>query len=191
MRAPKKIRVNIGCGEQKLSGFLNIDAEKKVKPDLVHDITKSALPIKSESVDEIFCLHNIEHIKYELWGYVFNEFYRVLKPGGILFLAYPEFEVCAKFFVENYQGQRDFWRACLYGRQLWAGDTHISPVISSEIRTKLQRYGFTKFRQKPSIENPQYMDLICHKGYQNDKEHVLRRELFKGHKVVEGKFKKK
>jgi predicted SAM-dependent methyltransferase len=189
---PKQIKLNIGSGEQKLKGFINIDTEKTTKPDLVHDITKAALPFKPKTVDVIFCVHNIEHIKMELWPYVFNEFFRVLKPEGMLFLAYPEFEVCAKYFIENHQGKRDFWRACLYGRQLYPSDTHISPVITSEIRNILRRYGFIKFKQRAALpDDPQYTELICYKGFQNDKEHVLRRELFRGHKVTEGRMKKK
>jgi len=185
------IRINVGCGEQKLPGFINIDSFEGAKPDILHDITKAALPFEKESVDEIFCVHNIEHIKMELWNYVFNEFFRVLKPAGVLYLAYPEFEVCAKYFIENHKGQREFWRACLYGRQLWPGDYHISPVISSEIRNILGRYGFGEFEQKSSEDNPQYTELLCKKTRQYDKEHVLREELFKGHVVVEGKFKRK
>lgn len=185
----KKIKLNIGCGETKLKGFINIDLEKSTKPDLLHDITKGQLPFKENSVDEIYWHHNIEHIQYKLWVPIINDFLRVLKPNGLLFMSYPEFDKCAKFFMENYKGQKDFWRATLYGRQLYPGDYHIAPVQTADLVRIFKRLGFAKIQWCDSPESEHETTLGCRKAVIQDHETLLKQELFKGHKVVKGKYK--
>ncbi len=136
----------------------------------------------------IYCIHNIEHIPFKLWPFVFHEFHRLLNPEGFLFMSYPEFEMCAKHFVTNHKGERDFWRNTLYGRQLWPGDFHIAPVITSEISNMLGREGFDRIVTGPAPDSDYYTNLICKKGLRNDKEDVLKRELFQNFNPPKGKF---
>ena len=37
------MKINYGCGETKLEGFVNIDIEESVEPDLVCDVRKAPL----------------------------------------------------------------------------------------------------------------------------------------------------
>jgi len=54
--------------------------------NIVCDITKG-LPVESNSVDEVVCVHVLEHIQ-DLKA-IMKEFQRVLKPGGILKVWVP------------------------------------------------------------------------------------------------------
>lgn len=174
------IRLNIGCGETKLKGFINIDSEKKVKPDLVLNIKKLTLPFKGNTVSGIRCIHNIEHIEQKLWPFILGEFHRVLVEKGTLILAYPEFEVCAEYFISNHRGLRDFWRATLYGRQLYPGDYHVTPMITKEVIQYLQRAGFDNIKYQPEVGEEYNTFLTCIKnGKSLTREDVVRREVFK------------
>src|SRR5439155_16402597 len=137
------VKINYGAGELNLPGFINIDIEvsKEVKPDLIADLRKCPLPFKDDSVECIYMIHAIEHIEIKYWPRFFVEFYRVLLQDGHLVFAYPEFEICAQKFIENHKGMRDFWRAALYGRQLYPGDYHVVPMISSDLAESLKSYG--------------------------------------------------
>lgn len=80
-----EIRLNLGCGKDILEGFINCDHRMGPGVDLVVDLTMP-LPFASESVDEIRCMRVLAHV----WNYAtvaMPEFYRVLKPGGILIIA--------------------------------------------------------------------------------------------------------
>lgn len=171
-------RINIGCGETKLSGFINIDIEKRVNPDLVWDVTKRELPIRPNSILQINCIHNLEHIKFEKWETVLQEFYRVLQFNGKLILAYPEFEICTKFFLSNYKNQKDFWRQTLYGRQLYRGDYHIVPMVTKDIIKILGDIGFDNFKYKPEVEQEFNTFLVCQKKKLVTREDVIRKEVF-------------
>lgn len=177
----KKIfRLNIGCGEHKLDGFINVDIEKKVKPDLLHDISKGPLPIKDASVELIHCVHNIEHIAFARWPLVFKDFWRVLKMGGKLYLAYPEFEKCAKNFLTNHLGQKDFWRMTLYGRQLYPGDFHVTPVVTKDLIHFLFTLGFDNIKHAPEPKESYNTFLACEKvAKPMSRVALMKKEIFK------------
>mgnify|MGYP001616855427 CR=1 FL=1 len=70
-------KINYGCGESKLEGFINIDCEESIKPDIVCDIRTGPLPFKDNEVSVIYCIHNLEHIE--------------LNTGGIFLKSFIEF----------------------------------------------------------------------------------------------------
>lgn len=139
------MKLNYGCGSSKIEGYINIDIEKTLNPDVVCDARYGPLPYAAGEVDEIVAIHVIEHIEHKFQPRVLQEFHRVLKPGGILRLAYPEFAECANNFLMNKDGLRDFWRATLYGRQLYPGDFHVTPMVTSNLIEELMAIGFNGF----------------------------------------------
>ena len=54
--------------------------------DVVFDATKN-FPVKTGCLDSLFCHSVLEHTAHP-WS-TFNEFYRVLRPGGVLLLSVP------------------------------------------------------------------------------------------------------
>lgn len=178
-KATPLIKVNYGCGETKLPGFLNVDIEPSVKPDLVCDLRTEPFPLKNESTVLIQCIHNLEHIEMVHWPKLFFEFHRVLKPEGKLYLAYPEFEKVSKNFLSNYRGMRDFWRATLYGRQLYPGDYHVAPMVTGDIIDLLQQCGFHNIKSAPEPNMEYNTFLVATRGtIMDSRGDVLKREIF-------------
>jgi predicted SAM-dependent methyltransferase len=176
LNAPK---LNIGCGEFKIGGYINIDIEAACKPDLVHDIRTQPLPYASNTIEEINCIHNIEHIEYKFHPIILDEFWRVLKPEGKLTLAYPEFSKCAVNFISDYKGMKAFWRATLYGRQLHPGDYHVTPMDTLELVEMLKEIGYKNIRHIPETDQPFNTFLQCLKGEKPlTREDILRKEIF-------------
>jgi SAM-dependent methyltransferase len=94
-------KLDIGCGKldeikmrryQRYLGkydpqeYIGVDRVKVSGVDIACDITQG-LPFEDETVDEIICIHVLEHIR-DL-GFVMREFHRVLKPGGLLRIWVP------------------------------------------------------------------------------------------------------
>ncbi len=176
-----KLCLNIGCGESYLDGFINIDCVEggQVKVDLLLDITTQPLPYKDNSVDEIWMIHSLEHIEIRKWDFILGEFHRVLKVNGILCLSYPEFRECAKRFLADTNKQRNFWRATLYGRQLYKSDYHVCPMDSNEIKEILETIGFYRVKFTPESNNEPYNTIMV--GYKDPeqitREAILTKEL--------------
>lgn len=96
----KPVRLHLGCGKRYIPGFLHIDAQLYPHVDVVSDIANLEL-IPDVSVDLIYASHVLEHFgRWEFDG-VLAEWFRVLKPGGVLRLAVPDFAVCAKLYYEK------------------------------------------------------------------------------------------
>jgi len=176
------MKVNLGCGETKLEGFINIDIEASVKPDIICDFRKNPLPFKDGDIEAVYSIHNIEHIEFVYWPLYLSEIYRVLQKDGVLVLAYPEFEVCVQNFLENKRGKKNFWRMTLYGRQLYPGDYHVTPVITGDLINYLRAIGFTNFRHGPEGSEDYYTMLSCLKGRSITREDIIKKEVF-GHEI--------
>jgi SAM-dependent methyltransferase len=175
----KPIKLNIGCGENYLDGYVNFDISRKVKADAYLDVRKTTLPFKDGVVNQINCIHNLEHIELKYWEHVLNEFARVLKKGGRLILAYPEFERCAKNFLTNKNGMKDFWRATLYGRQLYPGDYHVVPMVTKDLIELLQILGFDEIKYGPEVEETYNTFLVAKRGNNSlTREDIIRKEVF-------------
>jgi len=75
------LKINLGCGNRKLDGYINIDIDRSVKPDLVHDLQRS-IPYPDEFVDHVRAYDFLEHIPIGKTIHVVDEIWRVLKVGG-------------------------------------------------------------------------------------------------------------
>lgn len=74
--------LNLGCGVDRLDGFVNIDIDPAVEPDIVHDVG-NGLPFSTESVSAVRAFDFLEHLSAEKTIYVINEIWRVLEVGGL------------------------------------------------------------------------------------------------------------
>lgn len=77
------VRLNFGCGTNRLEGWANYDAEI--------DITKR-LPFFDAYADFILAEHVVEHVEYKQALAFMRECRRVLKPGGVARFAVPSIE---------------------------------------------------------------------------------------------------
>ena len=75
------MKLHLGCGNEKLEGYVNCDFSKEVKPDKIINLEKK-LPFKDNSVDEIIINHTLEHINNFIQ--LMEEFYRICKNKSII-----------------------------------------------------------------------------------------------------------
>ena len=96
----KKIKLHLGCGFKYLDGYIHIDKEEYPHIDYVGDATDLKELFNDNSVDLIYASHLFEHVMRKDVDSVLKEWYRVLKPNGILRLAVPDFEALVKIYQE-------------------------------------------------------------------------------------------
>jgi SAM-dependent methyltransferase len=82
-------KLNLGCGESKKPGYLNLDWQEAVHPDVVHDLNQLPYPFADATFDIIEASHVIEHLDRPFT--VMKELHRILKPGGVLQVRVPHF----------------------------------------------------------------------------------------------------
>lgn len=82
------MKLNIGSGHVKIDGYLNVDHDPLVKPDILCDLEKLQLPLEDGSVEEVVAHHIFEHIGP---GFIpmMKELYRVCKHDAVLDIKFP------------------------------------------------------------------------------------------------------
>jgi len=80
-------RLNLGCGNVRLRGYLGVDKNKLPSVDVVHDLDKLPYPFKNNSVDEIIMDNVLEHLR-NIVG-VMEEIHRICKPGAVIKIYVP------------------------------------------------------------------------------------------------------
>lgn len=129
------MKLYLGCGKRYIPGFYHIDVK-----EFPHVNVGSAdkLDFKSDSVDLIYACHLLEHFKRS--QHVLKEWYRVLRPGGILRLAVPDFEKLVGVYLK-YKDMRLILGA-LTGRQDYPENTHYMVFDFVSLSENLKETGF-------------------------------------------------
>ena len=85
----KTLRLNLGCGDKILKGFVNIDVCSSCNPDVVLDLDNGLKDFANNSVDVIRAEHVLEHV--DDFGFVVKEMYRVSKPDAVWNVYVPHY----------------------------------------------------------------------------------------------------
>lgn len=96
--------LNVGCGENVRHDFINLDYQWRPNIQLCWDITKG-LPLPDNSIKGIFSEHCLEHIAYFQCCRVLKEFYRILRPGGVVRIIVPDAELYLDLYQKGKQGE--------------------------------------------------------------------------------------
>jgi ubiquinone/menaquinone biosynthesis C-methylase UbiE len=85
------MKLNIGCGLNKVQGFINIDKYPESKPDQVMDAERTPWPFDANQIDEVLFNHSLEHMgaDTEVFLNLMKELYRVCKPGATIQINVP------------------------------------------------------------------------------------------------------
>jgi SAM-dependent methyltransferase len=94
-RAAEPRVLDVGCGINKLPNAVGIDRNPVSRADVLVDINSLPYPFEDNSFDHVHCAHVIEHVA-DVMG-TMEEFYRVLKPGGTVFIATPHYTDFSSF----------------------------------------------------------------------------------------------
>lgn len=173
-------KLNLGCGSTKIKGCINIDVEKSCKPDLVHDFLTKPLPYRDGTISEVYLFHTIEHLKRVQHARVLSEIHRVLKPNGIFMVSYPEFLKCVENWKTNKDGQKQFWEATIFGRQLYPSDHHVCIMNSVDFTGRLLEMGFKNIRCTPEPNQDFNTIISCQKGNKyKTYEELIREDMAK------------
>jgi SAM-dependent methyltransferase len=81
--------LDLGCGEEKVPGAVGVDNQALPGVDVQHDLLDIPYPFETESADEVYLNHLIEHFELADSRRILSEVYRLLRPGGVMHLRVP------------------------------------------------------------------------------------------------------
>ena len=85
----KGVMLDLGCGHNKQEGFNGLDKRGVPGVDIVHDLEVFPYPIDDEACHMVLAKHILEHIDPRFTIDLFNEVWRITKPGGQFIMAMP------------------------------------------------------------------------------------------------------
>lgn len=161
------VQLHLGCGNRVLPGFIHVDIRPLPHLDYVHAIDE--LPMfGDDSVDLIYNCHVLEHFGRPHTQRPLREWFRLLKPGGILRTAVPDLEACFEVYRET--GDLTLIHGLLYGRQDYPENTHFIGFDWTYLKDQLERAGFTDVRRYD-------VQATIHKDYDDYSQAYLRGRL--------------
>jgi len=140
-------RLNLGCGNKAEPGHINVDIVKTSVTDELFEFDD--IPYLDETISVISSEHALEHVGYERIDRTLKEWWRVLRPGGQLYLKIPDLAECCRFYLSSTTEKERVWfKNTIYGIQKsQAGEPdeaqyHLWGFSKKEICDKLEETGF-------------------------------------------------
>lgn len=91
-------KLHIGCGDNVLRGFCNVDC-RSLNPCVLIDDASKLSNVKDASYDLIYACHVLEHFSFHTVQSVLENWVQKLKPGGRIFISVPNFRYLATRYL--------------------------------------------------------------------------------------------
>jgi len=137
-------RLHLGCGDRHIAGFFHIDLVPAAHVDLVASVARLDA-IASDCVHLIYASHVLKHFgRYQVFDVV-SEWYRVLRPGGVLRIAVPDFRAACAYYLEH--GDIRDVLGLIMGGQTQPHDFHHVIFDETNLGEMLEDVGFADIRR--------------------------------------------
>jgi glycosyltransferase involved in cell wall biosynthesis/GT2 family glycosyltransferase/SAM-dependent methyltransferase len=135
---PSPLLLNIGCGADVRSGYVNIDLFSSDPRVVNMDIRK--LDLQDGCADGILASDVLEHLSHREIQDVLREWARILKPGGQIEIRCPSLRLQAEAYLKGIWNA-DIASYMIFGGQTNPGDYHCTAFDKDSIGRHLQSAG--------------------------------------------------
>lgn len=140
------MNLHLGCGKRYIPGWHHRDITYYPHVDKVGPV-EDLQDISIETVDSIYASHVLEYFDRLEANKVLKEWFRVLRPGGTLRLAVPDFHALIRIY--NMSGKIESILGPLFGRMTTDGSAiyHRTAWDIRSLTAELEEAGFNLVRE--------------------------------------------
>jgi predicted SAM-dependent methyltransferase len=174
-------KLHVGCGDQALEGWINVDLAPYPAVDVVQDVTKG-LPFADCSF--IFAEHFVEHLSLPDARKFLGHCRRALADGGVLRLTTPNLDWvwATQYHPGEWKGAHEAVEDCLRLNRSFYGWGHRFLYNSDTLVRVLKAAGFAAVESRVRGESghPELKGLERHELYPDtpDLPHILTVEAY-------------
>ena len=167
-----RVLLHLGCGPVDAPGYTNVDIQPFPHVHYVHPVHPLEM-FPSGSADLIYASHILEHYPFAEARAALKEWYRVLRPGGILRLGVPDFKTLLRIYEDS--GDLREIAGPLMGGQGDPHNFHQSAFDERFLREMLLEAGFGEVRpwDPAAVANHNFQDTTTNIWRVGDKEYAI------------------
>jgi ubiquinone/menaquinone biosynthesis C-methylase UbiE len=115
--------LDVGCGPAKYPGSIGLDMNPSTAADVLCNLDRGGLPFRDNSFDQLRGEHIIEHVADIVA--TMEEFHRVTKPGGTIWIVTPHYTDCNSFTDPTHRSHLNtysftyFYPGGRHGTEMW------------------------------------------------------------------------
>jgi predicted SAM-dependent methyltransferase len=170
------VRLHIGCGQQAIPGWINIDNQPLPGVDRVLDV-RQGLPFRGAAA--IYAEHFLEHLAFDDGLAFLRECRRALAPSGVLRLSTPNLDwvYATHYRLEPTATPEESVRDCLWLNRAFHGWGHqfLYNRTMLEAALKSCSYASVRFNRYGQSDVPEFSGIEKHETWEDTPEmpHVL------------------
>lgn len=140
-------KLHLGCGVKHFPGWFHVDALAYPHVDHVGRVEELGF-VPTGSAGLIYACHLLEHFNRKTYMNALREWRRVLRTGGVLRLAVPDYAACARVYLSGtlVRGIEDV-RGLMMGGQRDQYDFHSMIFDEPDLTRALKEAGFADVRR--------------------------------------------
>ncbi len=136
------IKINLGSGQRKFDGFVDVDINPRWEPDVLADGVDMPM-FPDGSADLIVSHHNLEHYGCGEAKPMIQECLRILRDGGSLIVCVPDMRALAQGWLQGRITDQIYFTNCFGAFMSEEFDRHKWGFTQESLRDFLLSCGFS------------------------------------------------
>jgi predicted SAM-dependent methyltransferase len=135
------VRLNLGCGETYIDGWVNVDHQSPFPADERVDLT-GPLPWPAGSITHVYAGHVLEHLTHDQCADLAKRLLDCMNADGVLIAVGPDIDAAIRLSGGTNRVGKHSLEVIRHGGHRWPGDVHLWETTAANVTDLLAEAGW-------------------------------------------------